>query len=115
MVGTWLMSGPQPSNPPKSFVITVTNIGRRPIQVTHFGMDLMRPEDKKMEAVVFPTPGALPKILKEHESLQDRFDNREVINNLLKNMKAFYVMDASGKKYFAPKSMVKKAVKKSPI
>lgn len=92
-----------------NMLITVTNIGRRPVQVTHIGGELKAPEQGKREFVLIPSPGNLPKLLKEHESLSQSIEGTESIKKLFSNTSRFFASDITGKNHYVSKHAFEKA------
>lgn len=76
-------------------VVSVTNIGRRPIKWEGWGGDYHKPVSGKPSFQIIPTN--LPVMLNEGDSCEDLTDDLEAAGN---NVKRLYVYDASGKNWY---------------
>jgi hypothetical protein len=95
------------SDKPLLFV-TVTNVGRRPILVTGWGLELEKPNGERAAYMVVPR--FMPKRLEEHEQVKECTDQLSNINN---NLKKIYVEDATGKEWLLPDKNLPRIIAKA--
>jgi hypothetical protein len=92
MIGKFHGIGTLPAKPPKGtqFLITVTNIGRRPIMVQGIGFVISKNDQGALVAV------GLPKMLKEGEYHMEWTDDFEMLSEKVKNI---FAWDSAGRKW----------------
>ena len=93
----------QPTEPDR-IIFRVSNLGKRPVTITHHGVKLKKRTNGATDLYVAPYAlgdGSLPKEISDGQSigLYADFDNIKSGTNNFKNIDCFYVIEATGQKY----------------
>jgi len=87
----------------KTFVvITVLNLGRRPVKINGWGGKYIKAKEREGFVVI---PAGMPKILTEWESIDEMTDE---LHSFIDNIKYLYVYDASGREWRVKRSNLRK-------